>query len=236
MSKPRATYLYTETRLNLDAAHSGSIVELDLSTSTNLSLPTRKVLSNVRQSATEAIFSRHHIANDSSIFFRRESRYPRSFLWRLLDDRKLLELQSIDLTQDAGEKLEALLTIRIKFQSPVRPYGIAFADPDEKDALVIFVITKGGELFTITLTKDVFVHLKATETLPVDWCKSFFPPAMRVREPYRLTSLNAHELFISLSDGGLLKLDRKTGEDGMSSSHHHHHHHHPNQRRPGSHN
>ena len=216
MSNSRATYLYTETRLNLDPAYSGSTVELDLTDSENLSLPKREVVTGVRPSISEAAFSKHHLANDSSIYFRRESRYPRSFLWRLLDDRKLLELQSVDLTQDAGEKSEALLTIHIKFDNPVRPYGIAFADPDEKDALVVFIITMAGELFTITLHKDVFMHLKATESLPIDWCKVYYPPAMRVREPYRLTAINANELFVSLSDGGLLKLDRKADEDGMA--------------------
>src|SRR5450756_727024 len=75
MSKPRATYLYTETRLNLDPAYSGSTVELDLSESENLSLPKRKVLTGVQPSISEATFSKHHLANDSSIYFRRESRY-----------------------------------------------------------------------------------------------------------------------------------------------------------------
>jgi len=214
MAKIRATYVYSETRLNLEPAYSGSTIELDLAQSANLSNPKRNIITSPKPSISEATFSANHLAKDSSIYFRRHERYPTSILWRLLDNRRLLELQSVDLTQNAGESSEALLTIQLKFESAILPYGLAFADPDEKDALVVFALTKDGELYTITLHKDVFMHHKASDALPLDWCKVFMPPALRVRVPYRIFASHAQELFISLSDGGLLKLDRKVGEDG----------------------
>jgi DNA repair protein RAD51/nuclear pore complex protein Nup160 len=130
--------------------------------------------------------------------------------------RKVLEIQSVDLTQGAAEKTEALLTLRLRFPDTVRPFGVAFGDSDEKDALVVFAITTAGELYTITLHKDVFVHHKSSEALAPDWCKVFVPPAFRIREAFRLTVVNAHELFVSLSDGGLLRLNRSNGDNGMS--------------------
>jgi Nucleoporin Nup120/160 len=125
-----------------------------------------------------------------------------------------LELQAVDLTQTANEKTEALLTVHISFPSAVRPYGVAFGDPEDRDALVIFALTVQGDLHTINLHKDVFVHPKAAEALPPDWCKSFNPPALRIREPYRLFAPSTNQLLLSLTDGGILQLDRKHGDDG----------------------
>ncbi|KAF2667963.1 hypothetical protein BT63DRAFT_441495 [Microthyrium microscopicum] len=215
MAKPRARYNYTETRLNLDQAYAGSTVELAIPESShyNALQPKRTILSSSSSGTDEASFLRDNLALDCSIFFRHENRYPRSFLWRLLDERKVLEIQSVDLTQDAGEKVEALLTLRLRFPSSIRPYCLAFADPEVKDALTVYAITATNELYTITLQKDLFVHLKSSETLPTDWCRIFAPPALRVREPFRLTSINAEELFVSLSDGALLKLDQKSHEN-----------------------
>jgi DNA repair protein RAD51/nuclear pore complex protein Nup160 len=222
MAKPRATYLYTETRLNLDQATTSSTVELvlpdyDASNSRTPHNPERTIITRTTSSNEDA-FSRENLASEGSIFFRRENRYPRTFLWRLLDLRKVLELQSVDLTQGAAEKTEALLTLRLRFPDAVRPFGVAFGDSDEKDALVVFAITKAGELYTITLHKDIFVHHKSSESLAPDWCKVFVPPAFRIREAFRLSVVTAHELFVSLSDGGLLRLNRNNGDNGEFDS------------------
>lgn len=223
MAHSKATYLYTETRLNLDQVYNGSTIQLAIpnhnafisQTPHNLE---RTIVTRLGTSSNEDVFSREHLASEGGIYFRREERYPRSFLWRFLDERKVLELQSVDLTQDTGveKATEALLTLRLRFSSPVRPYGLAFGDPDEKDALVIFAIAGAGELYTITLHKDVFVHAKATESLAPEWYRVWTPPAFRIREAYRLTATTAQELFVSLSDGGLLRLDRGNINDGMA--------------------
>jgi DNA repair protein RAD51/nuclear pore complex protein Nup160 len=219
--RPQAAYLYTETRLNLDRAHASSTVLLELPTSSSIASgqqqsPRRHVLNRDRAMADEAAFSRAHLATDGSVFFRRAARYPRSLLWRFLDARELLEIQSVDLAQDAGEKDEALLTIQLRFPTAVRPHAVAFADPDDTDALIVFAVTTVGELYSVVLHKDMFVHLKASESPPPDWCRVFSPPALRIREPFKLLAYGAHQLFLSLSDGGLLKLDRKPGDDGRA--------------------
>jgi hypothetical protein len=207
----RAAYNYTETRLNLDNGYSGFTIELDVATGKRTTVDETAILD-------EDAFAREHLASDGSIYFRRESRYPRSFLWRLLDGRKVLELQSVDLTQDSNENLDGPLTVRLRFAYPIRPFGVAFGDPDEKDALAVFVISSAGELFTINLGRDVFAHRKSTDTLSPDWCKIFRPSAFRLKTPYRLTAVSAHDLFVSLSDGDILRLARESGEDGKRNT------------------
>jgi len=204
MASLGATYLYTETRLNLDESHVGSTIELTLD-----SLNPKRTIVGPSNAVDEATFSKENLANDASVVFRSPTRSLRSFLWRLLDDRKLLELQCVDLTQELGEDKESIVTLRLRFENAVRPYCIAFADHDEKDALVVFAITTEGELYTITLNSDCFIHLKTTETLPTDWCRVFRPGSLRLKEPFRLTSIKARELFVSLSDGSLSRLEQK---------------------------
>jgi hypothetical protein len=203
----QAALTYTEARLNLNQSYNGSTVELTLPNG-------RRTIYTEASNSDEVVFSRDHLASDGSIYFRREGRYPRSFLWRTLDDRRVLELQSVDLTQSGTEKTESYLTLRLRFAGAIRPFGVAFGDPDEKDALVVFVITVLGDLYTITLPKDVFIHAKATETLASGWCSVFKPSAFRLRDPYRLAAIDSNQLFVSLSDGDILNLKRAAGEDG----------------------
>jgi hypothetical protein len=223
--RPQAAYLYTETRLNLDRAHAASTVLLELPTSSSVpsrTPPRRHVLlqggggRSALRAADEASFARTHLAADGGVFFRRADRYPRSLLWRLLDGRCLLEVQSVDLAQDVGERDEASLTVQLRLPAAARAHAVAFADPDEIDALAVFVVTVAGELYSVLLHRDMFVHLKASEAPPPDWCAVFAPPALRIKEPFKLMAHGANQLFLSLSDGGILKLDRKAGHDGMA--------------------
>ncbi|KAE9962765.1 hypothetical protein EG327_001903, partial [Venturia inaequalis] len=139
-------------------------------------LQERRVISDIQVGCNESTFARQHLATDASVFFRSDGRYPRSFLWRLLDDRRALEIQSVDLSEDVKERTEALLTTLIlHFSAAIRPFCIGFADSDDTDAIDIFAITTTNELWTLTLLKDYFVRLKSTEDMPPGWCKSSQP-------------------------------------------------------------
>jgi Nucleoporin Nup120/160 len=223
MAKPRAPFLYTETRLNLDQGHAGSTVDITLPQSTknssifsNTVAAKRSVVSDIQIGADESTFAREHLATDASVYFRRDERYPRSFLWRLLDDRKALEIQSVDLSEDENEKTEALLTLVLRFPAAIRPFCIGFADPDERDALNVFAITTTNELWTLTLQKDFFVHLKTTEALTMEWCKVSEPSLFVSAKPYRMFASNSQELFVSLEDGSVVRLTRTAGDNGKS--------------------
>ncbi|KAI7077609.1 hypothetical protein KC352_g41849, partial [Hortaea werneckii] len=49
----------------------------------------------------EETYARKHLATEGSVFFRSSQRAPRSFLWRTLDDRRVLEIQAVDIVNDS---------------------------------------------------------------------------------------------------------------------------------------
>lgn len=172
------------------------------------------MVGDVQIGSDESTFAREHLATDASVYFRPDGRYPRSFLWRLLDDRKALEIQSVDLSEDVKEKTEALLTLVLRFPAAIRPFCIGFADSEDKDAIDIFAITTTNELWTLTLLKDYFVRLKSTEDMPPGWCKSAQLSLLMSSKSYRLFVSTSRELFASLEDGGVVRLIRQAGDDG----------------------
>lgn len=215
MATYRAPYLYTETRLNLDQGYTNSTVEITLPNGDSQPAA-RRVLDDAQAGSDEATFARRHVATDGSVYFRREHRYPRSFLWRLLDDRRVLEIQSVDLEQDDKEKENAMLTLLLRFPAAIRPFCVAFGDPDERDVLEVYAITTDNRLWTLVLHKDFFVNLKATELLTMEWCQSANPSSISSSDnvPYRLFATSSRMLFASLSSGGLARIFR-TGQDGL---------------------
>ncbi|WPG99121.1 Hypothetical protein R9X50_00193200 [Acrodontium crateriforme] len=212
--------LYQETRITPTPSSSSSILHINTSGSNRTS-----TLSNTRKRAFDEIsgldedtYARKHLATEGSVFFRSVSRSPRSFLWRLLNDRKLLEVQCVDLVHKREHKnTDSYLTFRIEFKDSIAlgQHGIAFADPLDVDALEIFVLTASNELLTITLKRDLLLR----ETVPVDFdastcVKLYASSPLSFRSPYRLVAINSLELFVALPDGGLMKLERKSGESG----------------------
>jgi hypothetical protein len=222
MAAARAPFLYTETRLNLDQSYTNSTVEITLpSSGSSFGIQSelkRNVVSGVEVGSDIATFTRDHIASEGSIYFRRDERYPRSFLWRLLDDKKVLEVQSVDLSQDASEKTDAILTLLLRFPAAIRPFCIALGDPDERDALNIFAITTANELWTLTLPREFFANLKTTEDMNLDWCKAMVPSIFSTYQPYRLFAVSSRQLFVSMTNGSVARLTRQAGDDGRFHS------------------
>lgn len=223
MANTEVSFLYKEARLNLEPAFPGSTIHLTLPSSTGPTFgkgiqPKRTVVHEKYPDQDEDTFARKHLASEASIYFRRKHSYPRCFLWRILDDRKVLEIQSIDFDQDADAQTEAHLTLQLQFPSPIRPFGIAFDEPDDQDALTAFVVTASKELYTLNLHRDFFVREAATEMDIGAWCKIFSPISFRLRDPYRIFAVNDRDLFFSMQDGGIQHLTRKVGEDGSTWS------------------
>jgi nuclear pore complex protein Nup160 len=127
----------------------------------------------------------------------------------------VLEVQSVDLVEDKGVKGDGLLTFRIALPSTVLPNGVACADPDEHDALEIFALTTTGEIYTFTLKRD----LLSRENVPHDFdgktCfRKYTSSSLAFRHPYRFVAISSLELLVSLSDGGLLRLQRQANDSG----------------------
>lgn len=163
----------------------------------------------------EESYARKHLATEGSVFSRPKSRAPRTFLWRVLNDRHTLELQCIDLAQDRrhlGSECcsDSWLTFRISLSDAIIPRGVALADDEARDALDVFVITPKG-LYTVTLRRDLLLR----ETVPVD----FDPISVYKHYPlghraYRITAVSSLFLLVSLENGDFIRLERGKDESG----------------------
>ncbi|KAH7130583.1 nucleoporin Nup120/160-domain-containing protein [Dendryphion nanum] len=218
MANTGGTCLYTEARLNLEPAFPGSTISITLPASTTSTFgqrtqSRRTVITEDYVGKDEDAFAKRHLATDGSLYFRRKDDYPRAFLWRLLDNRKTLELQSVDFDHDTRHNFEANLTILLHFSAPIRPFCIAFSEPEDRDILTIFAITTANELYSLNLHRDFFVNATASEQDVKDWCKRSTVTQFLLRVPYRLFAISYKELLVPLDNGGILHLQRDPTDD-----------------------
>lgn len=218
MARSRGTCLFQEARLNIEPAFPGSTISVTLpsretSTFGTRSYPKRTVVTDEPTDRSEHAFAKRHLASDGALYFRKHHQYPRSFLWRLLDDRKVLEIQAADLDHDQSHPCEANLTFLLHFSSPVRPFCIAFAEPEDRDSLTIFAITTANDFYTISLHRDFFIRLSASEQKITDWAKLGLVNQFTLRTPYRMVAQSNNELLVTLDNGGILHLTRNGRDD-----------------------
>lgn len=219
MVSPPPLYAYKETRLNLDVATPGSTISVRIpphGSNPSRVLQKRSQFADSAAAEDENTFRKRHLATAASIYHRRYYKYPGSFLWRILEDDKLLSIRAVDVSKQRGTA-DANLTLRLEFPSSIKPGCIALSDSNEHDILSVFVLTESSHLYTLSLRPDFFWRHTSTENNVGDWCKSFSSSAFGFKHPLRLAALSADELLLSLHDGGLLKLDRKPGADGKST-------------------
>ena len=213
MAKKFSVYQYKETRLDLDSAIQDSTVSIRLQGTSTWSKANYRV-GGIAVATDEDAFRRQHLASASSIYSRTHHKSPRSFLWRVLEDGKVLSLRAIDISKQSDD---AFLTLRFTFPGAIRPACITFADSKEHDVLSVFVLLESNHLYTLTLRPDDFRKPSSTENRFADLSKSYASSPLGIKHPHRMVALAADEILISLYDGGLLKLVRKSGGDGKLS-------------------
>lgn len=216
--------LYQETRLNLDPAYPNSVVNVQIPANNSFSSrlsPKRRRIDHAPFGYDEATFANDNLAIESSFHFRPKAKHakrdsgPRNLLWRVLDERKLLELQAVDLYQDKDEQKEPLLTLRFGFPEPIRPSGIAFAEKEGETgshAFTVFVLTASEHIYEITLKREHFVKpdlLRDGTIRSSDWCKNFSPGSLRSGRTLGMLAKNDKELWLSRSDGALMRLENE---------------------------
>ena len=223
-----AACLYQETRLNLDPAFSTSTLDIlipahDAATFGSRISPKRRRLNAPTVNYDEATFQKLHLASEASIHFRptsegaKKSASPRAILWRILEERIVLELQGVDLWQDDTQSSEPLLTLRINFPSQIRPNSVCFAERKGEgtaSSAVAFVLTTSGDLFTLDLRRELFVKPDIALEGPQSWCERSSPAPLSNRNPFKLFATSAVDLWASLGDGSLVRLERRLGSDG----------------------
>ncbi|SLM35622.1 nuclear pore complex protein an-nup120 [Lasallia pustulata] len=212
--------VYKENRVDLQPLRPSSIVHVQLSALSVFGRGSqngnRRVLTTLPRTENEGRFSERHLATSSSIYFRKSNRYPRSLLWRILENDQVLEIRSVDLSKSEQEHEDAAVILRIGLPSTIIQGGVALADPEDGDSLNIFVLTKGNELYTFSLRPEFFYRTAATEEDIGKWCKVFRPASFSISSPHRLVACSYLELVVSLGDGKLMRLARKAGSDGST--------------------
>ncbi len=211
--------LFKETRIDLEPKNSGSVIQIQLPSPSAFSRSSRSrrlVLKSLPSYKDEKAFSRGCLASLSSIFFGQSREYPRSFLWRILEDNKVLELRSVDLVKSDRDSKAATHVIRFSFPSAIRPDCVALAETEDQDVFSVFVLTKGNDLFTLSLRRDFFCRAASSEEEVEKWCKVFRPPSFSLSTPHRLIAGSSLLLVIALSDGRLLRLTRGKEGDGSN--------------------
>ena len=209
-------YAYKETRLNLDPATQGSTVTISLPTNGASTWPSRKTQKRPHDAEPpiaedENAFRKKYLATAASIYHRQYHATPRSFLWRILDDGKILAIRAVDVCRQTNVA-DATLTLRLSFPSPITPGCVAFADSKEHDLLNIFAVTESRQLYTLGLRPDYFRKTSSTDDNVRDWCKVSIPSSFTIGHPHRLVALSADELLVSSPNGELQKLVRRPAD------------------------
>ncbi|KAL3480235.1 nucleoporin Nup120/160-domain-containing protein [Aspergillus californicus] len=213
--------IYKDTQVDLRPYSPSTVVNIPIPTQTSTQSRTRFAISSFTGPDTaiakdEDEFAKRYLATQGSVYFRKRNVYPRAFLWRVVDDNKVLEIQCVDLTKGGIENHEYTVTLRLGFQEEILPSGVALADMEEHDVLNLFVVTASKELHTLALRPEFFRRAASIDENVSDWCKSCMPAPLTFTHPHRLHVSSPLELFISLDNGALLRLTRRAADDGSN--------------------
>lgn len=214
--------VYKDTRVDLRPFSSNTAVNISTPSSTHESnaqrrarfttLPITEHADPVPKDDEE--FHRRYLATQGSIYFRKRRAYPRSFIWRVVNENRILEIQCADLTKSGTDHNEYNTTLRLDFREEILPTGVGLTDLEDHDILNVFVITASKQLHTLTLRPEWFRRKAAIDENSSDWWKSCLPAPLSFSYPHRLHVSSPLELFISLDNGSLLRLTRRSGDDG----------------------
>lgn len=229
-AQPRAACLFQETRLNIDPYDHHAVSDIPVTTSSASAFasrvsPKRRRVDRARSTHDEATFARANLASQSSIHFRPRANAdvqlrPRSVLWRVLEDNRVLQLQPIDLYQDPPQSEEPFLTLRFELPDALVPDTVAFtefANEEEAGALVVFAITQDGSVISLTLRREAFVRREYLEnaSTSAQWRHVRNISAFAGQKVYRVVPQDQDILWVSLIDGSLIRLDRQKVGNGM---------------------
>ncbi|KAG6002134.1 hypothetical protein E4U21_003431 [Claviceps maximensis] len=208
MDSGEMQYLFKETRLNLEPPAATSVV--------NIRVPSKNGNSHSQQRRIsyddETTFRTKNLASASSIFHRKWHDSPRSFLWRVLEDDSVLSIRVVDVCKK-DKTADTPLVLNFNFGVPIQAGCVAFSDPEEHDALCVFVLDQSSQLFTFTLRPDFFRKRAALDAVLSELCKVQSPAGLSFKSPHRLIAVTANTLLVTVSDGGLIRLDKTKSDD-----------------------
>jgi nuclear pore complex protein Nup160 len=213
--------IYKDTRVDLRPFSQATIAHINVSPQQSAIRRPRFSISSASAADAEPPiakdedeFARRYLATQGAVYFRKRRTYPRTFLWRVVNDNKVLEIQCADLTKGGSEHFEYNVTLRLNFNEQIIPSGVALADREDHEVLTVFVITASKQLHTLSLRPEFFRRAESIDENVSDWCKWCVPAPLSFSYPHRLHASSPLELFISLDNGALLRLTRRAGDDG----------------------
>lgn len=218
LSQPQRV-AHKETRVNLEPASAASLVEITIPNPARRFRDSgdRRLYASGRLQDEETKYRSKNLATAASIYHRKHSKSPRSFLWRVLEDGRVLSLRVADISRD-HQVDDANLILHLRFPNAIRPACIALADPSEHDALNVFVLDDSNHLYTITLRPDHFRKRSATENGLGDACKSHTAGTFSFKHPHRLVAASASLVVVTFHDGGIIRFDKNKTDGTCPSS------------------
>ncbi|CAG8384522.1 unnamed protein product [Penicillium salamii] len=210
--------IYKDSRVDLRPYAPTTVANIQIPTQESLIRRPRFSISTADQelpiAKDEDEFARRYLATQGNVYFRKRRVYPRTFLWRVINDNKVLEIQCADLTKGGTEVYEYNVTLRLDFQEDILPFGVELSDSEDHEIINVFVITASKHLHTLSLRPEFFRRTSSIDENVRDWCKTCLPAPLAFSNPHRLHASSPLELFISLDNGALLRLTRRAGDDG----------------------
>lgn len=212
MEQQEAHILFKETRLNLEPSSPAVQVSIRVPSKTG---GARTQQTSDPSVDDETTFRLRNLTGASSIYHRRWHDAPRSFLWRVLDDGRLLSIRVVDLCK-RDKAPDAPLVLNFTFALPIQPGCVAFSDPQEHDALCVFVLDRASQLFTFTLRPDCFRRRAAVDASLSELGKVQTPAGLGFKTPHRLIAVTSDILLATVNDGGMIRFDRNRTDDATA--------------------
>ncbi len=205
--------LYKEARLSLEPSSPSCLVQVVIAPqSSSFSRSNSNRLSSPTDD--EKAYRTRSLATTSSVYYRKHHSSPRGILWRVLENDTVLSLRAADVSKGQKDQ-DAPLILNLRFPSAIRPSCIGFADPEEHDALCVYVIDQANQLHTITLRPEHFKKRPGTDGSGLlEACKVYSPPGFGFKYPHRLVVVNPDQLIVTMHDGGILRFDKNRLHDG----------------------
>ncbi|KAM4059571.1 nucleoporin domain-containing protein [Hirsutella rhossiliensis] len=212
MDASETQYLFKETRLNLDPPSPASGVGIRVPSKAASFRGQQRLLANDSPAEDETAFRLNNLATASSVYHRRWHDTPRSFLWRVLEDGRVLSIRAVDICKK-DKAPDAPLVLNFSFAVPIQPGCVAFADPEEHDALCVFVLDQASQLYTFTLRPDLFRKRTAVDASLSELGKVQSPAGLGFKSPHRLVAVNVNLILATVNDGGIIRFDRTKTND-----------------------
>lgn len=211
MDSGEIQYLFKETRLNLEPPAPTSVVSIRVPSKNGNGRSQRRIAHD-SSTEDETTFRLKNLASASSIYHRKWHDTPRSFLWRILEDGTVLSIRAVDVCKK-DKTPDAPLVLNFNFSVPIQTGCVALSDPEEHDALCVYVLDQSSQLYTFTLRPEFFRKRTAIDAVLSELCKVQSPAGLSFKSPHRLVAVTANTLLVTVSDGGMIRFDKTRNDD-----------------------